>query len=158
MALLVVLIASDLQNGHAVGFCETDFGVAGKAVIASTSFLALPDTLHRPRFRRGGALYAARGDFHLRHRRSTVVTFEARGTAGEQLLRTERGDGDELVGIQMHRSAHHGKPLSFQSCHSNELSVFAANVTMRPPDNVRATAKGVRGVGLTGTGGRKGSS
>jgi hypothetical protein len=33
MALLVVLIASDLQNGHAVGFCEAGFGIAGKTVI-----------------------------------------------------------------------------------------------------------------------------
>jgi hypothetical protein len=29
-----VLIVSDLQNGHAVGICETDFGIAGKGVIA----------------------------------------------------------------------------------------------------------------------------
>jgi hypothetical protein len=34
IALLVVLIASDLQNGHAVGICETDFGITGKGVIA----------------------------------------------------------------------------------------------------------------------------
>jgi hypothetical protein len=34
IALLVVLIASDLQNGHAVGIWETDFGITGKGVIA----------------------------------------------------------------------------------------------------------------------------
>jgi hypothetical protein len=158
IALLLVLIASDLQNGHAVGFCETGFGIAGKTLIPSTSSLALPDTLDRSRIGRFGARHAARGDFHLRHRCSTVVTFETRRTAGEQLLRTERGDGDELVGIQMCRSAHHGNPLSFESCHSNEPSTFAANATMRPLDHVVAMVKRVNEVGMIGTGGGKGSS
>ena len=159
IALLVVLIASDLQNGHAVGCCcDTDFGIAGKGVIAGPPSLALPDTLDRPRIGRVGARHAARGDFHLRHRCSAVVTFEARGAAGEQLLRTERGDGDELVGIQVRRPAHHGKPLSFRSCHSHERSVFAANPTMRTSHHVRAVVKRVGGAGLIGTGGGKGSS
>ena len=158
MALLVVLIASDLQNGHAVGFCETGFGIAWKTVIPVDPSLALPDTLDRPRFGRFGARHAARGDFHLCHRCSTVVTFETRGTAGEQLLRTERGDGDELVGIQMCRSAYHGNPLSFESCHPTERSTFAANATMRPSDHAVAMVKRVSEIGLIGTGGGKGSS
>ena len=158
IALLVVLIASDLQNGHAVGFCETAFGITGKGVIVCPPSLALPDTLDRPRIGRGGARHAARGDFHLRHRCSAVVTFEARGTAGEQLLRTERGDGDELVGIQMRRPAHHGKPLSFQSGHPHERSIFAANATTCTSHHVRAVVKRVSGAGLIGTGGGKGSS
>jgi hypothetical protein len=158
MALLVVLIASDLQNGHAVGFCETGFGIAWKTVIPVDPSLALPDTLDRSRIGRFGARHAARGDFHLCHRCSTVVTFETRGTAGEQLLRTERGDGDELVGIQMCRSAYHGNPLSFESCHSNERSTFAANATMRPSDHAVAMVKRVSEIGLIGTGGGKRSS
>jgi hypothetical protein len=114
--------------------------------------------LDRPRIGRGGARHAARGDFHLRHRCSAVVTFEARGTAGEQLLRTERGDGDELVGVQMRRSAHHGKPLSFQSCRSHERSVFAANATTCTSHHVRAVVKRVSVAGLIETGSGKGSS
>ena len=87
-----------------------------------------------------------------------MVTFEARGAAGKQLLRTERGDGDELVGIQVRRPAHHGKPLSLQSCHSHERSVFATNPTMRTSHHVRAVVKRVSGTGLIGTDGGKGSS
>jgi hypothetical protein len=158
MALLVVLIASDLQNGHAVGFCETGFGIAGKTVIPSTSSLALPDTLDRPRIGRFGARHAAGGDFHLCHRCGAVVTFETRCTASEQLLRAERGDGDELVGIQMYRSAYHGSSLSFESSHSNELSPFAANATMRPSDHVVAMVKRASEIRLIETDGGKGSS
>jgi hypothetical protein len=56
----------------------------------------------------------------------------------------------------MCRSAHHGNPLSFESCHSNELSTFAANATMRPSDHVVAMVKRVSEIGLIGTGGGKG--
>jgi hypothetical protein len=114
--------------------------------------------LDRRRIGRFGARHAARGDFHLCHRCSTVVTFETRGTASEQLLRTERGDGDELVGIQMCRSAYHGSPLSFESCHSNALSTFAADAAMRPSDHVVAMVKRVSEIRSIETGGGKGSS
>jgi hypothetical protein len=87
-----------------------------------------------------------------------VVTFEARGTAGEQLLRTERGDRDELVGIQMHGSAHHGKPLSLESCHSNKQAAFAPDAAMRHSHDVHAMVNGINGVGPIETRGGKGSS
>jgi hypothetical protein len=73
-------------------------------------------------------------------------------------LRTERGDGDELVGIQMCRSVHHDNTLSFASCHSTELSTFAATATMRASDHVVAMVKRVREIRPIGTGSGKGSS
>lgn len=114
IALLVVLTAADRQNGHAAGLSETGFGAAGKALIAATAVpLALPATLYRPRVGVGRTRHAARGHFHLRHGWRVVLTVEARRAAGEQLLRAERGEGHELVGVQMHWSAHHDTPLSF---------------------------------------------
>jgi hypothetical protein len=53
------------------------------------------------------------------------------------------------------RAAHHSKPLSFRSCHSNELSAFAPNAIVRRSHHVRTMVNRVNRVGLIETGGSK---
>ena len=46
---------------------------------------------------RRGADHVTPGHFHLRHRRRGVFTFDARGAAGEKLLRAQRADDHVFV-------------------------------------------------------------
>ena len=105
MALLVVLIVSDLQNGHAVGFSETDFGIAGKAVIAWTSFASVARHIgpapHRPlrRASRGPRrLPSAPSLQHCGHLRDAGYSRRATVAHGARRRRRTRRDSDVPVG------------------------------------------------------------
>ena len=50
------------------------------------------------------------GHFHLRHRRRGVFTFDARGAAGEKLLRAQRADDHVFVCAQFRRASNHDGP------------------------------------------------
>ena len=53
----------------------------------------------------------AAGHFHLRHRGSAVWPFEARNAACEELLRAQRGNYNEFVGVEMNGSNDHRRFL-----------------------------------------------
>ena len=55
---------------------------------------------------------AARGDFHLGHRRGAVFTAQPRCAAGHQLLGAKRRHNRELVGVQMRWTCNHAAPCS----------------------------------------------
>ena len=72
---------------------------------------ALPATLQGsvPIVRRC-ADHVTPGHFHLRHRRRGVFTFDARGAAGEKLLRAQRADDHVFVCAQFRRASNHDGP------------------------------------------------
>lgn len=72
--------------------------------------LELPAALRRRERFAVGSHDVASGHFHLRHRGGPVLTCHTGDTAGEQLLRAERGDDHELVRVQMHWTDYHWRP------------------------------------------------
>jgi hypothetical protein len=83
-----------------------------------------------------GAPDAARGHFHLRHCRRAVVAAKPWRTPGQQLLRAQRADDGEFIGVEMRRASHHANVQEFNWGSSGEAMV------RNPPDCGRLRTAG----------------